>query len=438
MEDTAAQIARIRTKLPQAQAADRKLEVFGADSHRYHLDAPVSERKVRAFEEQYGLELPADYRLFVTKVGNGGRSRGKSAAGPFYGIYPLGAEVNEIIEDPAEYLRRPSMLFPGMSKEHWEVLTAPLEDDGIGDDAYTTKRNELFQGLLPIGSQGCSYLTALVVSGTHKGRVVNVCLDLQQPWFAHETTFLDWYERWLDEIILGYLQPFGSLWFGSVLGGTDAELRAAYAAALDTKTRMECLRGLAKIPRVEAATVVFLETETDNPEVFLREQALRLLTQYSYFKAKDRLKAFFIRNPLWTLQTLHWYAKEHKADWQPEVRGLLQAGVTDENLFDFATYLLGGQPAEIQRLLTPYATHPNEEIRRQANYTLGKLSAPPATLPEPQVTGATVAQAARPTTSWGTAPYPSSTPPNWPQMADSPPATPSTGSVMAWLRGLWK
>ena len=48
MEDLAAQIERIKTKLPIARFSDPTLTVFGARSHRYPLDAPAGEEAVRA------------------------------------------------------------------------------------------------------------------------------------------------------------------------------------------------------------------------------------------------------------------------------------------------------------------------------------------------------------------------------------------------------
>ena len=47
------QLHRIQEKLAQAKAADKDLEVFGASSHKYHLNPPVSEAEVLAFEKKY-------------------------------------------------------------------------------------------------------------------------------------------------------------------------------------------------------------------------------------------------------------------------------------------------------------------------------------------------------------------------------------------------
>ena len=45
------QLHRIQQKLSQAKAADKDLEVFGAETHEYHLNPPVSEAEVLAFEK---------------------------------------------------------------------------------------------------------------------------------------------------------------------------------------------------------------------------------------------------------------------------------------------------------------------------------------------------------------------------------------------------
>ncbi len=67
-----AQIESIKEKWVRARKADSKLEVFGADSHKYRLNPPVSHAEVGKFEEQYSISLPDGYREFLLCFSNGG------------------------------------------------------------------------------------------------------------------------------------------------------------------------------------------------------------------------------------------------------------------------------------------------------------------------------------------------------------------------------
>ena len=60
----------------------------------------------------------------------------------------------------------------------------------------------------------------LVVSGEYTGRVVYVDADGQPPYMVRNTDFLEWYERWLDELLGGY----DLHWFGFDLGATEEDL----------------------------------------------------------------------------------------------------------------------------------------------------------------------------------------------------------------------
>lgn len=193
MADNTEQIQRIKDKLPRARKVDIDLKVFGASSHKYRVHRPASEKQIVDFERKFGVGLPACYRAFVGEVGNGGVSYRDSAAGPDYGVYPLGANVDELIYADAEaYLRGECILRPDMSDEDWRTLR----------EAVNGASGRLYGGILPIGSQGCTYLYGLVLTGNHRGRVLSLDIDGQKPHFSFEANFLDWYESWLDGIVL--------------------------------------------------------------------------------------------------------------------------------------------------------------------------------------------------------------------------------------------
>lgn len=210
------QILRIKTKLAAVKKVDRKLEVFGADSHKYFMHPPLSMQELRAFEETYEVQLPECYKAFLLQVGNGGTGYLGSGAGPFYGLYSFGENVDELIcEETQKHLGNACILYPGMTDEEWNVLTATIDADDCSDEVYEKEMGKLFGGILPIGSQGCTYLHGIVLNGPHTGRVINLDTERQIPKFTYEDHFLDWYERWLDEIISGELLDVeGPSWFG--------------------------------------------------------------------------------------------------------------------------------------------------------------------------------------------------------------------------------
>lgn len=65
-----AQIDRINQKLVLLKDADPELKAFGAKAHAYHINPPMKEADIQAFENQYQLTLPECYRGFLLQVGD--------------------------------------------------------------------------------------------------------------------------------------------------------------------------------------------------------------------------------------------------------------------------------------------------------------------------------------------------------------------------------
>lgn len=211
------QIQRIKRKLILAKEADFKYQTFGSSYHQYFIGEVVSETEITNLEREYSITFPSCYRSFLTQVGNTGKSYANSAAGPFYGIYPLGKRISELVEFPKECLNQPVKIYPNMTKKYWAELTKKIrEDDELSDDEFEREMGKIYSGILPIGSQGCSYIHAILLNGEHRGKVVNLDFDIEgsMPIFTFENNFLDWYERWLDEIISGDLIKDTPTWFG--------------------------------------------------------------------------------------------------------------------------------------------------------------------------------------------------------------------------------
>lgn len=370
------QLHRIQQKLSQAKAADKNLEVFGADAHQYHLNPPVSEAEVLAFEKKYGVQLPECYRAFMLTIGDAKAKKSDFIAGPYFGLYAFGTSVDSLLYEKIEtYLKAPCNLSPDMTQEEWETLSDPLlfseEEEEDDDDKYFAERAKVFGGLLPLGSQGCTYEHALVLNGKYAGRVVNVDLDLAQPKFAFEANFLDWYERYLDEVISGQLIDDRPTWFGYHRGEPAEVLLNEYEHTTDRKTQTDCLEGVYhKKPPLEPTLLDKIEKliALNNED---RDFLIEILSQSSYERAKPYLQDLVTKDPKKVFQFVWWYAKDHCADWVSVVKELLPT-ITDERTFDFATYLLTEGDDNFEEVILPFTDDENPQIRSTAYYTLGK------------------------------------------------------------------
>ncbi|MEV6377096.1 SMI1/KNR4 family protein [Micromonospora musae] len=190
-DDLATRLARVASKLTVAASLPGEAVMVGADSHRFRVGPALSEDAVLLFEERHRVELPPDYRGFITRVGHGGPGR-FGGAGPFYGLFSIDDWEWALLGNPdVTMLARPFPAEPGEVYEDWLAEAAPGDDD------------EPYRGTLPLSHQGCGDLALLVVSGAARGRVAETHPGRQGPRFTEDPDFLSWYERWLDAVLAG-------------------------------------------------------------------------------------------------------------------------------------------------------------------------------------------------------------------------------------------
>lgn len=368
------QIERIKRKLILAKDADKNLKVFGASSHKYTLGKTVSNDDLLSFEKEYNLELPEHYKAFLFHIGNGGISYANSAAGPGYGIYPLGKNVDEFIsENVKQYLAEDCIIYPNMSDEFWSDLNKNIEDDDdISTEDYDLELGKIFSGLLPIGTQGCTYYYALVLNGEFKGSIVNVDSDRQKPYFAFESNFLDWYERWLDEIIPEDIMSSEPHLFMYTLSGLASYILEVYFSAQDDETKKECLNGILKKQKLNADVLDILERQYDLTSGEIKKAILQILTKFDYERAKPHLVDFAKESLLDVFQFVFWYAKDKSSDWLEVIKSNIE-NINDEETFSFCTYLLEEMNIDYADIIVPFTYNKDEGIRVDAYYALGKL-----------------------------------------------------------------
>src|SRR5688572_24267600 len=103
-------VERVVAKLVQVRRLSPN--TFGAKSHGFVLTAPLEEERVRAFEIDHGVRLPADFRAFITQAG-------ASGAGPFYGLLPMTQWSAALYGDEKvpDWLMRPFLFAPDTPRD---------------------------------------------------------------------------------------------------------------------------------------------------------------------------------------------------------------------------------------------------------------------------------------------------------------------------------
>lgn len=371
-QKTSDQIERIKKKLVIAKNTDKDLKVFGADSHKYVVDKTADVNDVLQFESDYNVSLPDCYKTFLLHIGNGGISYQDSAAGPGYGIYPLGKNVEEFISaNPEKYLKEDCQFNPKMNDDFWKDLTKNIdENENLSDEDFDAESGKLYAGILPIGTQGCTYYYGLVLNGEFKGRIVNIDLDLQKPFFVFESNFLDWYERWLDEITSE--NETETELFNYTLGGVASHILDVYAATDDEEIKLECLYGILKKQKINSGELDFLEEQYKSGSGTIKKLLLQVLVKFDYNRAFPYLLDFAKEDILSVFQFVFWYAKDKSIDWKEFIKNNIDR-IKEEETFRFCTYLLKEMKFDYGAVIVPFVYNENEEIKKDAYYSLGQL-----------------------------------------------------------------
>lgn len=195
------QIERIIRKINELRQADKNFVLFGAKDHKYILNPTLSEEEIKSLEIKHNINLPIEYKEFLNKIGNG-------FIGPAYGLEPFGSLL---FDDFRNMKQDPSKPFVHTDKWYEEFIpTVDMIDDEEEFDRQEEEFNEgLMNGAIAICNYGCGILINLVVNGSEYG---NIWVDdrsneqgiypLYEYGNKEKTTFLNWYEKWLDDYLL--------------------------------------------------------------------------------------------------------------------------------------------------------------------------------------------------------------------------------------------
>jgi hypothetical protein len=181
------QISELLEMLQRLAALDASCRVFGASAHRYYMGPVLSEKVVSTFEAAHQISLPADYRLFLTSVGNGG-------AGPYYGLSLLADTTSGA--RPGEPLPWTKAVF--VCDPSHVGLTAADIDPQKSDGSELTMP---LPGSLFLTHEGCGYYQFLVVNGPAYGTIWSDWRPADCGLVPSGLTFVLWYRRWLERCL---------------------------------------------------------------------------------------------------------------------------------------------------------------------------------------------------------------------------------------------
>lgn len=244
--------AYIKALVEHAGKVDSERTVFASDTHQYRLNQVIPIEQVKRYEETYHVELPEEYKFFLTKVGNGG-------AGPYYGLYPL--EKAELYHEYIAESGKPAWIDDTLTNETWAEKMKSRS--GTDDQEYDRIMGSIVCGLNVIGTQGCTFDHLLMNSGSEKGRIVYIDWNLSLgnvPWLTG-MSFLDWYEQFFLEIINGHSVDS----YGYIRLGTEEELYLAYQNA-PAKEQRSIIRSYYRFPNVNGTTIRLL-LDIDNKDL---------------------------------------------------------------------------------------------------------------------------------------------------------------------------
>jgi hypothetical protein len=217
----------ISGRIAKLLAANPQCHMFGSRYHECRVGPPADPAVLARVEALAGVELPADYREFVTTIGDGG-------LGPYYGIMSLTDAMGQVERTSGlASLGKDSPLTEDISigdlmnrPADWAEHTTRIETDPDYAAGWSQLRAKFMaepwcHGRLPIAQFGCGDWFFLVLRGPRRGTMWVDSLDSSSGLFCLEVDFRTWYSRWLDDAIdqatnLAYIRtPGGFLRYGN-------------------------------------------------------------------------------------------------------------------------------------------------------------------------------------------------------------------------------
>ena len=177
------------------------------------LDPIISEESLVKIEKELNVLLPETYKIYLTKIQNGGISDKLHEKAPYYGIYPIEKSIEENQEweiDLTQKFQLTEDLEYGElynAETDWEKHTWRCENDeqyqaDIQRVLYEYQNSSMLEGTLPICEYGCGDFFRLVVTGAKAGEIwVDSGVINDTGFYSLNVDILTFFENWLDRQI---------------------------------------------------------------------------------------------------------------------------------------------------------------------------------------------------------------------------------------------
>lgn len=164
----------------------------------------LTQNEINSFEKKYTIELPEDYKQFITTIGNGG-------PGPNYGIFSLQESIIDFKLEKKPMINIASnFIYKNAWNESW-IASFDWENDRPETSIVSQYMDvNHISGSLQISHYGHGCTNLLIVKGECKGQIWfdgradygGLAPELDE--LGHTFTFFNWYNSWLDEIIVSF------------------------------------------------------------------------------------------------------------------------------------------------------------------------------------------------------------------------------------------
>jgi hypothetical protein len=306
--------------------------------------SPANIADIESFEKRNNITLPLDYKLFISQVYNGG-------PGPFYGLKPLE------LDGTYENLKYACSWTEDTSAEEYNKIRSI--DDATEDDF-----DNIFNGLLEIATEGCTYMIYLAVTGKSKGRIVYCESSFEfNPFFTQSKSFIEWWLGWFNEMEKGYSTSS----YGYRLLGDSNELIDKYKNSNMVNEKFHIASSMYKFPGLTDSELSFVyECYLNENDENLKTELLKLLVNFNSPYTKSIIHAGLNsdkRNEF--VEIIIQYQKDKYEQWYHDILNVLPE--LNERTTDRAYYMLLAhcRNAKVEDILA-FFNHKDVRMRQHA------------------------------------------------------------------------